>query len=276
VKQTAAVVLLLAGVLLYNDYERTDRLRNQFDEYTQAIERSEEERTEEEQHAIATWERRTQPGEPDRSEIDVPRSTIYQSWVANIEPSTVRKGGIFNQGLLFRTLIMMMLGIMLYKLGVFRDCSVVKYYWPITLLILVAALTINYFRYYQWTYTYFEPVKIVWQSWLFTMEKHLLGFAYILLFNGLYQKYWRNWSNNPISSAGRMALTNYIMQSVIFGLIFYGYGLGKFNQYARTELLLIVAAIWVFQLALSWFWIHRFGQGPLEKLWRRLTYSSFR
>jgi len=276
VRQLLGVLVLLGAVLLYNAYERTSDTQRQFDEYTQAVRLNEQERTEADQKTIANWEKRTKLGEPDRSGLEVPRPTIYQSWVANAEHTKVHQGAIFYQGILFRTLIMMILGIMLYKLGVFRDYRAVKYYWPVTLLILAVALAINYARYYHWTFNYFQPVTSVGQSWLFTFPKEILGLAYVLLFNGLYQKYLIKWKDNAISRAGRMALTNYITQSVICGLIFYGYGLGLYNQYSRSALLPIVVAIWIFQLTASWLWMRKFSQGPLEAAWRKLTYNSFR
>ena len=275
VNQLVIVVLLFAGILLYNSYERTSKTKEQFREYTQAVKLTLEEQTEEDQKRIETWKKRTQPGEADHSNIDVPRTTLYQGWLANAEHTKVHKGAVFYQGILFRTLLMMVLGIILYKLGVFHNYRSVTYYWPITLIILVAALTTNYFRYYHWTFEYFEPVKSVGQSWLFTFPKQTLGLAYILLFNGVYQKYLKRFTANPISLVGRMALSNYILQSIICGLIFYGYGLGKYNQYSRAELLLIVIGIWLLQLIISWFWLQKFDQGPLERLWRKLTYQPF-
>lgn len=270
------VLCLLGAVLMYNSYERTTNTQKQLSNYTQVVGLSEAERTEADRKTIANWERRTKPGEPDRSDLGLVRPTIYQSWVANAEHTKVHKGAVFYQGILFRTLIMMVLGILLYKLGVFRDYRAVRYYWPVTMLILAVALAINYARYYHWTFDYFQPVTSLWKSWLFTFPKEILGLAYILLFNGLYQKYLTRWKNNAISCAGRMALTNYIAQSIICGLIFYDYGLGFYNQYARVELLPMVGIIWMFQLTLSWLWMQKFSQGPLEAAWRKLTYSSFR
>ena len=72
---------------------------------------------------------------------------------------------------------------------------------------------------------------------------------------------------------GRMALTIYIMQSVICGFIFYGYGLGLHGQVSRTEVMLITVAILAFQLVFALFWFKRFNQGPLEIVWRK-TYQK--
>ena len=69
-----------------------------------------------------------------------------------------------------------------------------------------------------------------------------------------------------------MAFTNYIAQSVICTSLFYGYGLGLFGRLQRAEMLIIVAAVWLLQLLWSSWWLSRYRFGPLEWLWRSLTY----
>jgi len=76
----------------------------------------------------------------------------------------------------------------------------------------------------------------------------------------------------PLSATGRMAFTNYIMQTIICTLIFYGHGLGKFGSVERTGQILIVLCILVFQVVSSHYWLKHFRFGPLEWLWRSLTY----
>ena len=72
---------------------------------------------------------------------------------------------------------------------------------------------------------------------------------------------------------GRMAFTNYIMQSVIFGFIFFGYGLGYFGRLGAMHALLIGIAVYSAQVLLSGWWLSRFRFGPLEWLWRTLMYG---
>ena len=69
-----------------------------------------------------------------------------------------------------------------------------------------------------------------------------------------------------------MAFTNYILQSVLCSLIFYGFGLGLFGQLERWSQVLVVGAIWMLQLWISPLWLRYFRFGPLEWLWRSLTY----
>ena len=77
-----------------------------------------------------------------------------------------------------------------------------------------------------------------------------------------------------LASVGRMALTNYIGQSIICTFIFYGHGLGWFGQLERVELLYVVAAVWVFQIIFSILWLKSFRFGPLEWAWRCATYMQ--
>ena len=76
-----------------------------------------------------------------------------------------------------------------------------------------------------------------------------------------------------VAPAGRMALTNYLMQSLVCTLIFYGYGLGYFEQLPRAWQPLFVLALFLAQVALSHWWLARFRFGPMEWLWRGATYG---
>src|SRR6478672_4954563 len=76
-----------------------------------------------------------------------------------------------------------------------------------------------------------------------------------------------------LAPAGRMALTNYLMQSVVCTLVFYGYGLGYFERLPRAWQPLFVLALFALQVALSRWWLARYRFGPMEWLWRWMTYA---
>jgi uncharacterized protein len=75
-----------------------------------------------------------------------------------------------------------------------------------------------------------------------------------------------------LAAVGQMAFTNYIMQTLICNFIFLGFGFSLFGRLERHELYYIVFSVWVFQLIVSPIWLHYFRFGPLEWLWRSLTY----
>ncbi len=71
---------------------------------------------------------------------------------------------------------------------------------------------------------------------------------------------------------GRMAFSNYILTSLICTTIFGGYGFNLFDKLQRYQLYYIVAAVWLLILVISPIWLRHFRFGPLEWLWRSLTY----
>lgn len=77
-----------------------------------------------------------------------------------------------------------------------------------------------------------------------------------------------------LAPAGRMALTNYLLQSVIATLVFSGYGLGYFEQLPRAWQPLFVLVVFALQVLLSRAWLARHRYGPMERLWRAWTYGG--
>ncbi|MDP3377186.1 MAG: DUF418 domain-containing protein [Brevundimonas sp.] len=76
-----------------------------------------------------------------------------------------------------------------------------------------------------------------------------------------------------LTPAGRMALTNYVMQSVLGTAIFFGVGLGWIGHLSPVQFVALGLALFAGQILISALWLRLFAQGPLEALWRRLTYG---
>jgi uncharacterized protein len=83
----------------------------------------------------------------------------------------------------------------------------------------------------------------------------------------------RGWRLHRLAAVGRLALTSYLMQTLICTSIFYGHGLGLFGALDLPRQLGVVAAIWAVQLAAADWWLRRFALGPMEWGWRCLTYG---
>lgn len=98
---------------------------------------------------------------------------------------------------------------------------------------------------------------------------------------GLYVAAFVRWQQAPavrrfivwLAPAGRMPLTSYLAQSALMGLLLSGWGFGLGAELGRAELALLALVIVVVQVAASRAWMARFGEGPLEALWRRVTYG---
>ena len=101
-----------------------------------------------------------------------------------------------------------------------------------------------------------------------------LSMAYVAAFVLLFQTGVGARVLGLLAPAGRMALTNYLLQSLVCGLLFYGYGLGWYGQVDRWGQVQIALLIFVAQVALSPLWLRHFRYGPMEWLWRALTYGQ--
>lgn len=87
------------------------------------------------------------------------------------------------------------------------------------------------------------------------------------------------WQHEParrvlgvLAPVGRMALTNYLLQTAICVSLFYGYGLGWFGTFGAAKATMAALGIFAIQVALSTIWLTFFSYGPMEWIWRQLTY----
>lgn len=106
----------------------------------------------------------------------------------------------------------------------------------------------------------------------FWLGSLLLAFGYISLVILWAKSSWFKGLKKRFAELGRLSLTNYLMQSVIGTLLFFGYGLGWYGEVSRVGLVGIALAVWSLQFTFSWWWLQRYRFGPLEGLWRSLTY----
>ncbi len=112
-------------------------------------------------------------------------------------------------------------------------------------------------------------------SLLYLVSVYPLGLAYMAAFCLLYLK-WNQWSLwRWLAAPGRMALTNYIGQSVIGMFLFYGIGMAWGAKVGLVQTEIIVLLVFVFQILFSRLWLLGFQFGPLEWLWRMLTYGKW-
>ena len=99
----------------------------------------------------------------------------------------------------------------------------------------------------------------------------VLALGYIGLATLLFQRYAGAGPVRWTSAVGRMALTNYLAQSVICTAVFYGFGL--YGQVSLVAALILCGGIYALQLLWSPLWLSSFSYGPMEWLWRRFTYG---
>ena len=96
-------------------------------------------------------------------------------------------------------------------------------------------------------------------------------FLFILLFNATFSRRLLM----SFAPAGRLTLTFYIAQSLVFVPVYYGFGLAAYSFMGQVPSLLLGVACWLIQMVLAWFWLRNFRYGPLEWVWRKLTFIGF-
>lgn len=100
----------------------------------------------------------------------------------------------------------------------------------------------------------------------------IVAAGYILVFIVLCQMERVKQYLNVFQYTGKLSLSVYLSQSIIFTLIYMGFGLGLFNKLALYQSYLIVVVVYVIQLIVCYFYLKQFKQGPIEWLWRKVTY----
>lgn len=171
-------------------------------------------------------------------------------------------------------LMCMLLGMAFFKLGIMQGNAPVSWYAWMAILGWGTGLLISWLRlqgYLQADYNEYERTKLIlWDGYEISRLCRSIGLLGTLLL--LYRVPFFHRIMQVFRPVGQMAFTNYLMQSILGGLIFYGIGLGYFGKWQRYEIYFVVFAIWVFQIIFSHIWLRYFRFGPLEWLWRTLTY----
>lgn len=111
---------------------------------------------------------------------------------------------------------------------------------------------------------------------LFTIQRPLLCLFYVAGIALLFMKSERcRTLFAPLATVGRMPLTNYLIQSVTFTMLFYSWGAGLYGRFGPAACLALSAVIFTIQVLYSRWWLERFCFGPLEWIWRGATYGRF-
>jgi uncharacterized protein len=182
---------------------------------------------------------------------------------------------VFLMQTFWRACGLMLIGMGLFKAGILSAQKENNFYKKGILMGLIAGIPMILFGIYAneqagWTLEYSMFIG----SQFNYVGSLGLSFAYIcaiMLFsksNGFQNL------KSRFAAIGQTALTNYILQSMIGVLLFYGIGFGLFGQLERIEQLGVVVIVWSLQLFVSRPWLNRFKFGPLEWLWRSLTYMK--
>lgn len=175
---------------------------------------------------------------------------------------------------------MMFLGMALFGWGFFSGRLSTLQYFMVALTLIGAGLLLGWYRFYFQIESIRDYQKYVINralpyNILFPFEQWLMALGYA----GGVMGFIKSGVLKPVlkcfNAVGRMAITNYFLQSIVCGLVFTGFGMGYFGSLSQVELYFLVFEIWIVQVVFSVFWLRRFQEGPVEWLWRCLTYRKW-
>lgn len=171
----------------------------------------------------------------------------------------------------------MLIGMGLMKLGVFSAACSKRTYQTMMLAGYGAGLPLMAFDvHHLMSHDFYRnrEFEAFLEGWYFLW---LLGslpvvFGHIGMVMLVYRSGTLPWLTRRLAAVGRMALSNYLFDSIVFTTLFYGYGLDLFGAIHRPMLYVFVLLTWAFQLWFSPLWLGAFRYGPAEWAWRSLTY----
>lgn len=235
-----------------------------------------EEITEEQRQAVESWEEQRSMMVPDArtmqddvaihlgsySEIFEERASFY-GFIAAFMP--------FFMG--WRVLALMLIGMALMKLGVLAAERSVSFYRKMILICYAIGLPLTVYSAFNLHAHAYDPFYFFGPGGVPNyFGSIIVGLGHVAVVMLMIKSGFAQNCLQRFASVGRMALTNYLMHSVILTTVFYGYGLGLYGSVPRFQQMGFVAAVVALQLVVSPWWLARYRFGPVEWLWRSLTY----
>jgi uncharacterized protein len=240
--------------------------------------------TEAQNKALAQWreiEKTMIPNREDARENTRKMKSDYATVASHLRPLAWKMETIFLPIEIWDSLALMFLGLALYQWGFLSGQWSNQDYARVAAIGYSIGLPLAIYSFYH-SYLYspnleaglrrLEQVPIEWVRLIYPFQRIFLVMAHVSAIVLLYKSKYLQTLFRRLEAVGQMALTNYIMQSVICTLFFFGYGLNYFGELQYYQIYFVVMAVWIVQLITSPLWLRYFLFGPLEWVWRSLTY----
>ena len=180
---------------------------------------------------------------------------------------------------LLDALAAMLLGMVFYRMGILTlkvsPPQVLRRYLAIMLIAgYGVGLPVSLWEASTMIASDFDPIQKTQAMLTYDIGRIAMATGHLSLILFFCQAGWGRWIKARLAAVGRMALTNYLAQSILSGFIFLSFGLGLYGQLNGYYLYFVVAAIWLIQITWSSIWLRHFRFGPFEWLWRSLSYGK--
>jgi uncharacterized protein len=273
---TGSAVLVLTALLSGADNLALRELRDSAEEASRARDFGEE-LTEERRQALKEWDERRKEFLPAPDEVGREVADRRGGYAANRHRRQILGEGFTARkefaGELLDVAGMMFIGMGLYRRGVLSARCGNGTYVALALAGYAFGIPLAAWTARRQLAAGFDPTELsalvpaTYQPERLAVALGHVGVVMLLCKTGFLPR-----ARAVLAAVGRMALTNYLLQTVLCTTFFYGYGLGFFDRLGRAELLLVVAGVWALELVWSPLWLAFFQFGPAEFVWRWLTY----
>jgi uncharacterized protein len=221
------------------------------------------------------------PNRDDVKENTRKMKSDYATVASHVRPQAFRFETMFLPIMLWDSLALMLLGLALYRWGFLTGTWADRDYWRVLAVGYGLGLPLVIFSFYHGyrvspnldaSLALMLTTPVPWTNAIYPVQRILLVMAHasalILMYKaGVFEGLFRR-----LEAVGQMAMTNYVTQSIICTLVFFGYGLNWFAELEFYQLFFVVGTIWALQILVSPVWLRAFHFGPFEWLWRSLTY----
>lgn len=226
--------------------------------------------------AIKEWQQLEEMFAPPQSKIQEETKNHHGGWVDNLmqrsPTAAMFQTSMFFQFAFLDVLGMLILGMGLYKAGVFDASRSMSFYGAMAAGGLAIGAPLNYWAASKWVESQFAiPAFFTYIG----STADIGRFAVALGYTGIVMMLCKagvRFLTAPLAAVGRMALTNYLLTSILMTMYFDGWGGGRFGTLSRHQLYYVVLGMWAINLILSPIWLRYFQFGPAEWAWRSLTY----
>ncbi|WND01734.1 DUF418 domain-containing protein [Temperatibacter marinus] len=275
-----AVCLLIMSIQITKGVLKYNKLIDDYEKSIAAETKKEagETLTKKEEGAIkkwtGIWERRNTQPEKAKEEIEKRHKGWWDNVLAFKGRVMTMESYVMYDFFFFDAFLAMLVGMMVYRLGIFTLEKSTGFYGGMMIVGYLIGLPIRYYITMEIYNSGFNPIAFKVMDIFLDVSRLALAMGHIGLLLLFVRYNILGFLLKALGAVGRMALSNYIMHSVIFVFLFTGVGLSMFGELMRHELIYVWAIICVSQLILSPLWLSYYKYGPLEWVWRSLTYGE--
>ena len=221
----------------------------------------------------------TYDGKKDSANMKSVQITTYgKLWNYLLPQIKSRESRWFYKNGVWEFATMILLGMFLFKTGFFNGRFSQKQYFMMIVMGIGLGLLCGWYRIYfhhaaVLDYTNYVKTRSIPHTILWPFERALIAFGIAAKVVWVIQTGMFKRITSMLADVGKLALTNYLLQSLFLSIFFYGYGMGYYGRLGQFRLYFLVAEICLVQVVFSVLWMRYFHTGPAEWLLRSLMYK---